>query len=194
MTPPKPSFMGLSHDFRLAPCFGRRESCEELASLLGPTSSHLAAQDHQQGATVRLSQVGVSALLPPPRLVQKCSAGGGALPPGCSIAPNGRHHGGVNGHLNSGRLYDDFQPAVVHLSERKEIHVLHQHICCDLSACLPKGSCTSGAPMPLLTDTLRDDGHENRKSRPQRQRLPEATKKQHPERDWKVVDQKKTNW
>ena len=71
---PKPTkHRRLSHDFWLAPCFGRHQTCQELACLLGPTSSHLATQDHQPGATMRLSQLGACALLPPPGLVQSCS-------------------------------------------------------------------------------------------------------------------------
>ena len=141
---PKPAeHRRLSHDFRLAPGFRCRESCEELASLLRPTSPHLASQDHQPGAAMGLSQLRISALLSPPGLVQSGPAGGGR----CAIAPDWRHHCGVDGQLCSPErreaVDNDFQP-VVHLAKREEIHVLHLHVGRHPSPCLPTntGSCT----------------------------------------------------
>ena len=119
-----------------------------------------------------LNQLGINALLPSPGLVQGCSASCGALPTGRPVAPNWGHRGGVDGQLRSPEqreaIDDDFQPAVVHLTEKKKIHVLSPHVDCDLSPASwqTRASALSNAkprrPNTLPTNTLRGGGNESR--------------------------------
>ena len=92
-------------------------------------------------STVWLSQLGVRPLFAPPSLVQGCSTGGGTLVPGCPVTPDCRHHGGVDGQLRPPEqgeaINHHFQPAVVEMTERKEVHVLDSDVGRDPSPCLP---------------------------------------------------------
>ena len=111
-----------------------------IAVTLRTTISPPRSPNHQPGTTVLLRQLGVSPLLPPPRLVQGCSADCCALTSSSPVAPDWRHHDGVDGELRTSEqreaINDNLQSAVVDLMEEEEVHTLNSNVCCDPTPCL----------------------------------------------------------
>ena len=192
---------GLPHEFWLRPRLGCRKWSQELPWFFGPPSPHLAAQNHQPGTTVLLRQLGVSPLLPPPRLVQGCSADCCALTSSSPVAPDWRHHDGVDGELRTSEqreaINDNLQSAVVDLMEEEEVHTLNSNVCCDPTPCLrahpsgcvlqwktsaPQHSCqrTRCAMMATRIKWSTTSAGERR----QGQGLPKAAEEQNPELLW----------
>ena len=103
-----------------------------------------------------LRQLGVSPLLPPPRLVQGCSADCCALTSSRPVAPDWRHHGGVDGELRTPEqreaINDNLQSAVVDLTEGEEVHILDSNVCCDPTPCRCSADIPDGPPRCAQTD------------------------------------------
>ena len=103
---------------------------------------------------------------------QRSSVGRDAVSPGCSVAADRRDHRGVDGQLRSPEkgeaIDDDLQTAVVNLSEREKVHLLHSDVHGHSSACLSANPCRCAlqskpprVPRPPPPNKLRVGGHES---------------------------------